>query len=157
MPKSNQTREIEHASKERSTMKKVSLSVFAVAMLIGVCLSGAPSAIANPTCECDVLCARHEQRCLDLGGTVSQCADLYDSCFISCGDTWPCGPTGGPFPPSSMTTAQAHFPTGSALELEPAASTDRAAGPGAKDEDHEVLTETPAVTAANASTKLDAR
>ncbi len=68
-------------------------SVLAALVLI-LGLGATSAAMANPTCRCDVLCSRIEQRCLDLGGTLDECAEAYDNCFIQCGDPWPCGPTG---------------------------------------------------------------
>lgn len=70
------------------------LSVFT--LIIG--LGTTTVAMANPTCTCDEICTRVEERCLNQGGSVSQCADAYDNCFIMCGDTWPCPPTDGTYP-----------------------------------------------------------
>lgn len=64
------------------------LAVFA--LVIG--LSATLTATANPTCRCDEICSRIEQRCLNAGGTLDQCANAYDNCFLSC-DTWPCAST----------------------------------------------------------------
>lgn len=66
---------------------------FLAILLLVIGLGATTSVIANPTCDCDVLCSRFEQRCLDFGGTLDECADIYDSCFITCGDPWPCGST----------------------------------------------------------------
>lgn len=73
-------------------------SVLAVLVLV-LGLGATSVAMANPTCQCDVICSRIEQRCLDLGGTLDQCAEAYDNCYLQCGDPWPCPSTGGPSEP----------------------------------------------------------
>ncbi len=82
------------------------LILSAFVLLIG--LGTTTVAMANPTCQCDVICSRLEQRCLNLGGTVDQCVNAYDNCSLQCGDPWPCGSTcSGGGCPSQLTQTDA--------------------------------------------------